>query len=329
MQREMPVAAPQVASLPVAEPLSVERVRRFTRTERSVHWVQAASFLLLLLTGFALSLQPIEAVFGHRALLREMHLSSAFFFFFGPAVVALAGDRRSVAEDVEAVDTWDADDLRWLIPSPLLGLFGLPTPRPGRFNAGQKLNAIFVAWSVLTFTVTGLIIWQNRRFPSDLVSRSNDIHTLLAYLAFGAFLGHLYLATGDPKTRPSLRGMTLGWVRVDWAREHHPRWLERVSAPPAAPRYDALRTAAQIVLGGLVALFASRILFFALGANTTDWVTDKLYAVTAWPRVASVVPVTGVRVADWPAVGYLLLLVIAWLAADRMRQVPGEQPGQK
>ncbi|HEX6506338.1 MAG TPA: cytochrome b/b6 domain-containing protein [Chloroflexota bacterium] len=327
MTSEARVAAPLVVSSPAGEALLQGRVRRFTRTERGVHWVQAISFLILLLSGFALSWPAIEGAFGHRALLREIHLSAAFFFFFGPAVVALAGDRRSVAQDVDAVDTWDADDLRWLIPFPILRLFGVRTPPQGRFNAGQKLNAIFVVWSVLAFSMTGLILWQNRRFPSDLVSRANTIHTLLAYVALAAFLGHLYLATIDRKTRPSFRAITEGWVRADWAREHHPKWLQTLATPPAAPAYDGLRTGIQIVLGAFVALFASRLLFFALGANTTDWVTDKLYAITAWPGVAGTVPATGVRVADWPALGYLILCGVAWVAADQLRKLPAATAG--
>lgn len=321
MTSETSVASPRGGVAPALRPASPDRVARFTRTERGVHWVQAVSFLTLLITGFALSIPAVESWFGHRALLREIHLSSAFFFFFGPAVVALAGDRRSLAEDVAAVDAWDSDDLRWLVPFPVLRLFGISTPPQGRFNAGQKLNAIFIAWSVLVFSVTGFIIWQNRRFPSDLVSRSNTIHTLLAYLALGAFLGHLYLATGDRKTRHSFRAITQGWVRSDWAREHHPKWVQTLRQAPPAPRFDALRTSLQIVLGSAVALFLSRILFFMIGANTTDQVTNRLYVLTAWPGVASVQPQTGVQVGDWPAVGYLIICGLAWLAVDQMRKL--------
>jgi formate dehydrogenase subunit gamma len=281
--------------------------------------MQATSFLLLLLSGFALQLPSVEALIGHRELLREVHLSGAFFFFFAPAIIALAGDRRSVALDVAAVDTWDPDDLRWLIPFPLLRLAGVRTPSQGRFNAGQKLNAIFVVWSTLTFSLTGLIMWQNRRFPLDVVSQANTIHTALAYVALVAFLGHLYLATVFPRTRHSFRAITQGWVRVDWAKEHHPKWVRAFTPAPPAPAYDALRTGLQLVLGSAAALFAVRVLFFALGANTTDKVTDWLYAVTAWPGVASIHPQTAVRIADWPAFGYLLLCIVAWLAIDRMR----------
>jgi formate dehydrogenase subunit gamma len=298
-----------------------DRIERFNRTERTVHWVQATTFLTLLLSGCALALPSVESVIGHRALLREIHLSAAFFFFFGPAIVALSADRRSIALDVEAVDTWDADDLRWLIPFPLLRLFGVHTPAQGRFNAGQKLNAIFVVWSTITFTVTGLLMWQNRRFPTDLVSQANTIHTALAYFALGAFLGHLYLATVYPRTRHSFRAITQGWVRVEWAAAHHPKWLRGAVPAPPPPAHDGLRTVLQVLLGWFAALFAVRALFFWLGANTTDKVTSWLYDVTAWPFVASIKPQTGVREADWPALVYLSALIVAWLAADQLRRV--------
>ena len=113
-----------------AAPLPSGRIHRFTRTERGAHWMQAISFLALLLTGFALQLPALEGLMGHRALLREIHLSSAFFFFFGPALIALSGDRRSMAEDVRDVDTWDRDDARWLLTS-IGQMLGARVPRQG------------------------------------------------------------------------------------------------------------------------------------------------------------------------------------------------------
>lgn len=302
------------ALAPAREAEAVERVHRFTRTERATHWLQALSFIILLFTGFALMLPQMEAIMGHRELLREIHLSSAFFFFFGPAIVALSGDRRSVAKDVEAVDTWDSDDLHWL------ALPNSSTPQ-GRFNAGQKLNAIFIVWSTLTFTVTGFILWQNRRFPGDVVSQANTIHTLLAYVALAAFLGHLYYAVAYPKTRHALNGITRGWVRSDWAREHHGKWIATLTPPLPTPRLDGVRTTLQIVLGAFAAFFASRVLFFALGANVTDRATEHLYDVTAWPGAASIHPQTGVNVFDWIGLVYGLLCLAAWLVVDRLRRL--------
>jgi formate dehydrogenase subunit gamma len=316
----MITARPQAAAPPLAQ-IAPQRVERFTKTERGVHWTQAIGFLVLLVSGFILALPQFEATIGHRELLREIHLTAAFLFAFGPSIVAFAGDRASLGRDVHDVDTWDPDDLRWLVPFPLLRLAGIQTPPQGRFNAGQKLNAIFVAWSTLTFVVTGFVMWQNRRFPLNDVSKANDIHTLLAYVALAAFLAHLFLATVYPKTRPTLRAMTEGTVDLEWADEHHPKWAAIAGHMRPAPRYDALRTTVQIVLGAAIALQTSRFLFFAIGANPTDKVTGRLYDVTAWPGVTSIAPKTGVNLGDWPALAYLAVLVIAWLAVDQLRRL--------
>jgi hypothetical protein len=77
----------------------------------------------------------------------------------------------------------------------------------------------------------------------------------------------------------------------------------------------------QIVLGSAISLFLSRFIFFAIGANTTDKVTGRLYDVTAWPGVASVSPKTGVQVGDWPALAYVLVLMLAFLAVDQLRKL--------
>lgn len=286
----------------------IGRVRRFSATERAAHWVQAVSFLALILTGYGLMLPAVEGIIGHRDLLREVHLSAAFFLLLGPSIVALAGDRRSVSEDIAAVDTWDADDARWF----------LGRGEPGRFNAGQKLNAIFVAWSTVAFGITGFILWQNRRFPLDVVARANSIHTLIAYLALAAFLGHLFLSTVYPATRPSLPGMVGGTVDEDWARAHHPRWRPLPAVPSP---YEAARTTVQIAAGSFAALFAVRILLVGIGANTTDAVTAALYALTAWPGV-SVPPHTGVPEFGWAPLIWLAVLVAVWLLADRLRRLP-------
>jgi hypothetical protein len=56
------------------------------------------------------------------------------------------------------------------------------------------------------------------------VQRGADLLTLGSV---GLLVGHLYLAVIHPTTRHSLRGMTLGDVREDWAHAHHPKWVEQ------------------------------------------------------------------------------------------------------
>ena len=63
-----------------------ERVVRFNRTERWVHAVQAVTFLLLLLTRqkYRHQRELDRGMDWHRALLREIHPTTAFFRVFGP-----------------------------------------------------------------------------------------------------------------------------------------------------------------------------------------------------------------------------------------------------
>lgn len=268
-----------MAAEPAAPP-ATDPVVRFDRTERLVHWVHAATFLTLLGSGLILGTNSLEALVGRRALLHEIHLVAAFFFVFGPAAVALAGNRGAIGQDTHDIDRWSGDDFHWLShPDFQPDRWSHPQ---GRFNAGQKLNAIFTVYAIFAFALTGLIMWQNRRFPFTVVEQANTIHTALAYLALLVFLGHLYLAVIHPATRQALHGMVFGTVRRSWARSHHP--LGSLRPPPAPLSVGALVRSGLITLGTLeAALLLIRTLFEWLGANPTDPVTQLYYAWSAAP----------------------------------------------
>ncbi len=289
-----------------------------------VHWVQASSFLLLLATGLMISITSLESLVGHRALLREVHLATAFFFVFGPAIVALAGNYRSVREDAREVDRWTRDDLRWLAhpkvdPDPW-------TPPAGRFNAGQKLNAIFTVYSTLAFGVTGLILWQNRRFPFDVVSQANTIHTYLAYIALAIFLGHLYLSVVHPVTRASLRGIIFGNVDAGWARHHHPHWQPLTDHEPPINVGALTQSVVLLVILLEAALLLTRFGFEWLGANVTDPVTEALYRFSAVPGTLAH-PATAVHSFDLGALIWFGLAVsVAFGLARREQLLPRMLP---
>ena len=48
-------------------------VRRFSRTERTLHWVNALGFLWLLATGLILYLPSLAVLVGRRPLVKDMH----------------------------------------------------------------------------------------------------------------------------------------------------------------------------------------------------------------------------------------------------------------
>jgi len=192
-------------------------VRRFGPTERALHWVHAAGFLAMLGTGLVLYLPVLSEAIARRNLVKNLHLGAAILWAVAIALVLVLGDRRRLAADWREIETLDADDRRWLR--------GKRAPQ-GRFNAGQKVNALLTAAFALLFVVSGFFLWLGERDHRFLLDGTGTVHETLTLVSVALLVGHLYLAVLHPSTRHALRGITKGDVREDWAREHHPKWVE-------------------------------------------------------------------------------------------------------
>jgi formate dehydrogenase subunit gamma len=190
-------------------------VRRFSRTERAVHWVHASAFLVLLGSGLVLYLPSLAAEIGRRPLVKDVHLFTALAWAVALVSVFVLGDRRGLRATARELDVFDADDRRWLR--------GRRAPQ-GRFNAGQKLNAALTAAFAVLLAVSGVLLWLGERDTRFRFDSTIVLHDVVAYLSVGLLAGHLYLAVIHPTTRHALRGMTVGTVREDWARQHHAKW---------------------------------------------------------------------------------------------------------
>jgi len=195
-------------------------VRRFSRTERTLHWVNALGFFTLLGTGLILYLPSLSILVGRRPLIKDIHFWSGIGWIAALALVAVAGDRRGLLRMARELDAFDRDDTRWLRR--------LPAPQ-GRFNAGQKINAVLNAAFAVLFLLSGLLLFFGERDTRFRFASTVVLHDGLMYAATALLIGHLYLALIYPATRHALRGITLGTVREDWARAHHSKW----SPPPA------------------------------------------------------------------------------------------------
>ena len=109
-------------------------MRRFSRTERTLHWANAVVFFFLLATGLILYLPSLSVAVGRRPLDEGPPL------LVGDRLGRRAradrrslGDRRGVARTAREIDGFDRDDRALARPA------RKPAPQ-GRFNAGQKLN---------------------------------------------------------------------------------------------------------------------------------------------------------------------------------------------
>jgi len=190
-------------------------VRRFSRTERAVHWVHASAFLVLLGSGLVLYLPSLATEIGRRPLVKDVHLFTALAWAIALLAVVALGDRRGLRATTRELDVFDADDRRWLLGRHV---------RQGRFNAGQKLNAAFTAAFAVLLAVSGVLLWLGERDTRFRFDSTIVLHDVVAYLSVALLAGHLYRAVIHPSTRHARRGMTVGTVREDWAREHHAKW---------------------------------------------------------------------------------------------------------
>jgi formate dehydrogenase subunit gamma len=192
--------------------------KRFSRTERTLHWANAAFFLFLLATGLVLYLPSLAVQVGRRPLVQSVHFWSGIAWVSVLVLIVLLGDRRGIARTAREVDRFDGDDLRWLTGR-------RPAPQ-GRFNAGQKVNTALTAAFTVLFLVSGVLLWVGERNTSFRFASTVVLHDGLMYVSLALLVGHLYLAVIHPATRHALRGITVGTVSEEWAEKHHAKWTE-------------------------------------------------------------------------------------------------------
>jgi formate dehydrogenase subunit gamma len=193
---------------------------RYDFRERIVHWLAAASYVYLLLTGLAFwtpALYWIAVVLGGGFLSRMLHPWVGVFF----AIVVLwmftiwRRDMRTTQGDREwrramAHYVRNEDD---------------QVPPAGRFNYGQKLLFWLMVWASAALLLSGIVLWFPGAIPADLrVLREAAIlvHAIAALATIGGFIVHLYM--GLAVVPGGLSAMLHGEVSEDWARHHHPLW---------------------------------------------------------------------------------------------------------
>jgi formate dehydrogenase subunit gamma len=191
-------------------------IARFASAERALHWATAVAVLACAITGLILYVGPLTAFVGRRTLVRDTHVVAGLAMPV-PLVLAYAGRwRGSVRADIRRLGRWTRADRRWLWSRGRDA-----TDAVGKFNAGQKANAAFVAGMIPIMVVTGSIMrWYE---PFDITYRTGAtfVHDWTAIATWVIVTGHILFALADTG---SLRGMVTGRVTRRWAERHHPLW---------------------------------------------------------------------------------------------------------
>ncbi len=226
----------------IVEGFSGVQILRFDALERANHWMTAAGFVVLGLTGLILIygwwlLSPLLGPGGFSVLAQwslYLHIAFAGPFVIGFMLMAVLWLRQNLPSRL---------DLHWLARFGGFLSDSPDKPSARRFNAGQKL----VFWGVflggLLMTASGLTLMFPFFFTGVVALQWVLLgHALLALLLVALILGHIYIGTVGMEG--AFDAMWDGYVDRNWAEEHHDLWLEEIerehpermrTAPDAVP----------------------------------------------------------------------------------------------
>ena len=238
------------------EAVPAGEISRFDRTERAVHWASAALFLILIVTGAALYLQPLDALIGRRALVEDVHVWSGIALPL-PLLVGLAGPwNDALRRDLRRFNRWSRADRLWMgvaFRSRAEKELQRKELELGKFNAGQKLNAAWTAGAGLVMLGTGLIMRWYHPWPLAWRTGATFVHDWIALGIVVVAVGHIGMALRHPEAMAS---MLHGRVTRRWARREAPAWLDGRDGPRPEPAGAPIgpRPAAPAGSGGGVGL---------------------------------------------------------------------------
>ena len=199
-------------------------VDRYNATQRINHWITAALFTMLTLSGLSLfhpSLFFLTNLFGGGQDTRAIHP------WFG---VVLFASFLMLFVRFMKLNIPNRDDVRWIsklgniVQNNHAGL-----PELGKYNAGQKM--VFWGQSALItiMFVSGIVIWdQYFGTYTGIESKRWALaaHSAAALIAILIIIVHIYAGIWIKGTT---RAMIRGSVTGGWAYRHHRKWLRKVA----------------------------------------------------------------------------------------------------
>jgi formate dehydrogenase gamma subunit len=193
-----------------------ELLDRFTPTERALHWATAVAVLTCAVTGLVLYVGPLSSLVGRRNMVKDVHVIAGLGMPV-PLILAYLGRWRvAVRADIRRLSRWTRDDRRWFWTRG-----GEADERVGKFNAGQKANAAFIAGMMPVMLASGSIMRWFEPFPLEWRTGATFVHDWTAIATWLIVVGHIVVALTDGG---ALRAMITGRVTRRWAEDRHPLW---------------------------------------------------------------------------------------------------------
>jgi formate dehydrogenase subunit gamma len=221
-------------------------IERFNMIERTAHWITAVSFVVLAITG-------LNILYGRHVLLpilgpdifaaitqagKYAHNFLAFAFMAGVVMIFVLWVRHNIPNKL---------DLKWLAMGG--GLFSKGVhPPAAKFNAGQKLIFWAVILGGISISLSGLALLFPFQFamfggtfevlnifglglPTELtmmeeMQLSQLWHGIVGMILIAIIIGHIYI--GSLGMEGAFEAMGSGQVDLNWAKEHHPLWVDEM-----------------------------------------------------------------------------------------------------
>ena len=215
------IGTPSMSRLGVDQVIG-DRVVRFDRAERWLHATNAVLVLVLMATGTLMYVGELGGLIGRRASVERIHLWAGLALPVPFAMVLVGRWNRGLRADARRLGRFLADDRRWLRRRHREG----GALRIGKFNAGQKVNAVLVAGLLPVLFGTGICLEWNGWLGDPQRTGATFVHDWGYALLSLLVVGHITKALADP-TRLRAMGRH-GTVPRRWALEEHPRWHDEL-----------------------------------------------------------------------------------------------------
>jgi formate dehydrogenase subunit gamma len=225
-------------AIPIASGRSGRTILRFTALERFIHWMTAATFIVLALSGLNITfgkplLLPLigpEAFTEFSQWAKYAHNYLSFPFAIGIVFMLFMWLTENIPNRI---------DLEWLKQGG--GMVGSRHPPAEKFNAGQKGVFWIVVLGGIAVSISGyLLMFPFYGTGIAGMQFAEIVHGIIGVLFVAAILAHIYIGTLGMEG--AFEAMGTGEVDLNWAKEHHRLWVEEEmgkaggrTAPRATP----------------------------------------------------------------------------------------------
>lgn len=220
---------------PIEAGRSGRLITKFNIFERVMHWLLAATFVILALTGLNITfgrslLLPLigPQAFSHWSLLAKYaHDYTSFVFVAGVVILFPLWLKDFIPTAV---------DIRWFKEGG--GMIPGKHPPADKFNGGQKILFWLALLGTFGVAISGAFLLLPFYWTNIIGMQAAHLaHAVIAFAFVATIIAHVYIAALSMEG--GWEAMATGQVDLNWAKQHHSLWLERelgrgrAAAPPA------------------------------------------------------------------------------------------------